>query len=599
MRKYEARFWRRTPANSEFLSLAFAAISILLLSSQSNSKELKAPVFLEQISNETVAAGRDVRLACVVDHLGSYKLAWIQQDRSAILTVGKHVITRNPRIGVMHDEHRTWYLIIRKVNPGDAGTYMCQINTEPVTSQIGVVNVVVPPYIKDEMTSKDVRLQEGSSVNLACSSRGSPIPTVKWKREDGRPIRINSTKTVEEVSGPILHLTHLERSDMGAYLCIASNGVPPSVSKRIQVQVKFRPSVYAPHQLFGVIIGQDATLKCYVEAWPLGLNYWIRPKGLEIHHSDDKYNVTTEPGSQPYKTRMILNIKNFSIDDVGDYNCISNNSQGGAEQVIRVSASTTIITNSNLIEKTDHNNAKDPPLSSGKPVLKPDNWSKERDFDEKERLFNWKKDQIIEPIIPNGKDHSRGNSFFPLNTIEEAQESSSASTLAPFYYGQDSLETTFELLAFLVSRIGTSFYVDEVDRSLNITQDNDLPVKSEDDIHLKYEFKCKRSQHVKPKFIPYGKEHKCSQCLHHNFSESVPSRPMQSATQKTHSRSKILEDIKYRRYFKRKHPPNQILFSVRSFMKKSLTELTGKGPSVLLWWIFLRILINSTTIFKG
>ena len=56
--------------------------------------------------------------------------------------MGKHVITRNPRIGVMHDEHRTWYLVIRSVKPGDAGTYMCQINTEPVTSQVGVVNVV-------------------------------------------------------------------------------------------------------------------------------------------------------------------------------------------------------------------------------------------------------------------------------------------------------------------------------------------------------------------------------------------------------------------------------------------------------------------------
>lgn len=43
------------------------------------------------------------------------------------------------------------------------------------------------------MTSNDVQLQEGASVSLACSSRGSPIPTVKWKREDGLPIRIDAT----------------------------------------------------------------------------------------------------------------------------------------------------------------------------------------------------------------------------------------------------------------------------------------------------------------------------------------------------------------------------------------------------------------------
>ncbi|KAK8738327.1 hypothetical protein OTU49_004169, partial [Cherax quadricarinatus] len=134
-----------------------------------------------------------VRLACVVDHLGSFKLAWIQRDRSAILTVGNHVITRNNRIGVSHDGHRTWYLTIKDVRPGDAGTYMCQINTAVAISQIGHVSVVVPPYIKDEMSSRDVGLLEGMDLTLACSARGSPVPTIKWRREDGSDIHLNHT----------------------------------------------------------------------------------------------------------------------------------------------------------------------------------------------------------------------------------------------------------------------------------------------------------------------------------------------------------------------------------------------------------------------
>lgn len=35
----------------------------------------------------------------------------------------------------------------------------------------------------------------------------------------------------------MLSLTKITRSEMGAYLCIASNGVPPSVSKRMKLQV--------------------------------------------------------------------------------------------------------------------------------------------------------------------------------------------------------------------------------------------------------------------------------------------------------------------------------------------------------------------------
>lgn len=39
------------------------------------------------------------------------------------------------------------------------------------------------------------------------------------------------------VEGETLYLTKVTRSEMGAYLCIVSNGVPPSVSKRMKLQV--------------------------------------------------------------------------------------------------------------------------------------------------------------------------------------------------------------------------------------------------------------------------------------------------------------------------------------------------------------------------
>ena len=40
------------------------------------------------------------------------------------------------------------------------------------------------------------------------------------------------------MDGETLVLQFVSRSHMGAYLCIASNGVPPSVSKRITLEVE-------------------------------------------------------------------------------------------------------------------------------------------------------------------------------------------------------------------------------------------------------------------------------------------------------------------------------------------------------------------------
>ena len=40
-----------------------------------------------------------------------------------------------------------------------------------------------------------------------------------------------------EVHGEVLDLIRISRTEMGAYLCIAQNGVPSPVSKRIMVHV--------------------------------------------------------------------------------------------------------------------------------------------------------------------------------------------------------------------------------------------------------------------------------------------------------------------------------------------------------------------------
>jgi hypothetical protein len=44
----------------------------------------------------------------------------------------------------------------------------------------------------------------------------------------------------------MLSLTKVTRSEMGAYLCIAANGVPPSVSKRMMVHVHCKYDIDMP-----------------------------------------------------------------------------------------------------------------------------------------------------------------------------------------------------------------------------------------------------------------------------------------------------------------------------------------------------------------
>lgn len=51
----------------------------------------------------------------------------------------------------------------------------------------------VPPNIDDALTSSDVIVREGDNVTLRCKAKGSPEPSIKWKRDDNHKIVINKT----------------------------------------------------------------------------------------------------------------------------------------------------------------------------------------------------------------------------------------------------------------------------------------------------------------------------------------------------------------------------------------------------------------------
>ena len=170
-----------------------------------------------------------------------FKVGWFRSDTKAILAVHTHMVTHNPRMSVTHNGHNSWTLKIKNVQRNDSGLYSCQINTSPMINQVGELNVGYPPdIIIGPNTSNDTIVAEGDSITLKCEVTGYPEPTVIWVRE-GQPQKISE--------GNELKLEGLTKSNMGAYLCYAKNGIPPSVSKRIRVldhlpqPVKFQDTI--------------------------------------------------------------------------------------------------------------------------------------------------------------------------------------------------------------------------------------------------------------------------------------------------------------------------------------------------------------------
>ncbi|XP_017064312.1 lachesin isoform X2 [Drosophila eugracilis] len=261
---------------------------LILMSQQCHPQRVEVPAevivdpkFSSPIVNMTAPVGRDAFLTCVVQDLGPYKVAWLRVDTQTILTIQNHVITKNQRIGIANSEHKTWTMRIKDIKESDKGWYMCQINTDPMKSQMGYLDVVVM-----------------------------------------------------SVEGTDLVIPNIRRHHMGAYLCIASNGVPPSVSKRITLVVHFPPMITVQNQLIGAVEGKGVTLDCESEAYPKSINYWTRERG-EIVPPGGKYSANvTEMGG--YRNSMRLHINPLTQAEFGSYRCVAKNSLGDTDGTIKL-----------------------------------------------------------------------------------------------------------------------------------------------------------------------------------------------------------------------------------------------------------------------
>lgn len=63
-------------------------------------------------------------------------------DTQTLLSYDVHVISRDKRLKITNSNKRQWFLHIKDVNVEDRGYYMCQVNTEPMVSQEGYLDVM-------------------------------------------------------------------------------------------------------------------------------------------------------------------------------------------------------------------------------------------------------------------------------------------------------------------------------------------------------------------------------------------------------------------------------------------------------------------------
>lgn len=187
-------------------------------------------------TNVTAQLGKTAYLHCMVRQLGNKTVAWVRHRDLHILTVASYTYVSDQRFQAYHlADTEDWTLQIRYTQLRDAGTYECQVSTEPKMSLLITLNVVVPQA--QILGKSDRHVKTGSTMTLQCVITLCPEPPVFifWYHEGlvinyastRRNIQVQTLK--EDTTVSRLVISNAQPADSGNYTCAPSDADPTSV----------------------------------------------------------------------------------------------------------------------------------------------------------------------------------------------------------------------------------------------------------------------------------------------------------------------------------------------------------------------------------
>ncbi|XP_039893735.1 roundabout homolog 1 isoform X7 [Simochromis diagramma] len=252
---------------------------------------------------------------------------------------GVNIDDRDERITI-----RGGKLMITNARKSDAGKYVC-VGTNMVgerESEIAELTVLERPSFVRRPSSQVVLVDQ--SVEFRCEARGDPVPTVRWRKDDG-----DLPKGRYEIrEDHTLKIRRLVSADVGSYTCVAENMVGKAeASATLTVHVVSVPPAFVvrpKNQVVGV--GRTVTFQCEATGNPQPAIFWQREGSQNLLFSYQP----PQPSSR------------FSVSQTGDLTITDAvRSDGGYYSCQALNIAGSVITKA-LLEVTDVVSDRPPPV---------------------------------------------------------------------------------------------------------------------------------------------------------------------------------------------------------------------------------------------
>nr|ACZ26466.1 Down syndrome cell adhesion molecule [Penaeus vannamei] len=277
-----------------------------------------------------IRSGKDTQIVCFVsDGDTPLKIRWYFHGQEVSHHMGVTTVKLGSRSSILSIEH---------VTHGHSGVYTCVASNAAGEDRFGAsLTVHVPPRWIVEPADKAFAL--GSDARLECKADGFPRPTLGWKKAAGhtpgdyRDLDVNNPN-IKVTDDGTLHISSIQKSHEGYYLCEANNGIGAGLSTVIYVRVQAPPQFKIQYRNQTARHGDDAVLECEAGGeTPIGI-LWSKDKHSVDQAAEPRYTIREE--MRGGSVHSSLSIKTTDRTDSAVYTCIATNAFGSADTNINL-----------------------------------------------------------------------------------------------------------------------------------------------------------------------------------------------------------------------------------------------------------------------
>jgi hypothetical protein len=303
---------------------------------------IAAPGFVSDSLDLVVTEGDTIVLPCIVTRLEGFVLLW--KRNGSIISVGEQVLARHSRYSLQSRENGN-NLMISLAEPGDEGSYVCQVSALKPTQLQHRVRIRVLPSIQTS-PEKSLTVREGDEARLYCRVVGEdPRPGIIWRRKEGK-----MPAGEEEIVGEAVIFSSVTRDYAGTYQCV----VEEEYVREVTLHVEYAPVIEIEQAMVKTGTGQEYHITCTVQAYPPpavvwtkdGQNLQQKPEGILIKESGARHTAVTQTQGE-YRARHTAvtqthgeyRARHTAVTEThGEYSCKASNELGMATKSTQVSA---------------------------------------------------------------------------------------------------------------------------------------------------------------------------------------------------------------------------------------------------------------------